>query len=78
MTALDEKTLDALADAIANRLSASAPLLDAEGAAELLNVPPSWVLAEARAGRVPNVQMGKYRRFRRSELIAWLDRKAAL
>ena len=29
----------------------SGPLLDAKGAAELLNVPASWVLAEARADR---------------------------
>ena len=34
----------------------TAPLLDAKGAAELLSVPASWVLAEARADRIPHVQ----------------------
>jgi excisionase family DNA binding protein len=48
-----------------------APLLDAKGAAELLNVPASWVLAEARAGRIPHVRLGRYVRFDVSELQAW-------
>src|SRR4051794_19223463 len=34
------------------------PLLDARGAGALLNVPPSWVLAEARANRIPHVRLG--------------------
>ncbi len=36
-----------------------APLLDAKGAAVLLNVPASWVLAEARADRIPHVRLGR-------------------
>src|SRR3954469_7266369 len=39
------------------------PLLDARGAAALLNVPASWVLAEARADRIPHVRLGPYVRF---------------
>jgi len=51
------------------------PLLDADQVAALLNVPASWVRAEARAGRIPNVQLGHYRRFDREELLAWVDRR---
>jgi excisionase family DNA binding protein len=47
------------------------PLLDAQGAAELLNVPRSWVLAEARADRIPHVRLGRYVRFEAAELEAW-------
>jgi excisionase family DNA binding protein len=52
-------------------------LLDADAAAELLNVPPSWVLAEARAGRLPSLKIGRYVRFRRDDLQAWIERRAA-
>ena len=74
---IDEAAIVHLADLIASRMGTCAPLLDAQGAADLLNVPASWVLAEARAGRIPSVSLGKYRRFKRDDLIAWLDRKAA-
>lgn len=50
---------------------AFAPLLDAKGAAELLNVPASWVLAEARANRIPHVRLGRYVRFDATELQTW-------
>jgi excisionase family DNA binding protein len=46
-------------------------LLDATGAARLLNVPMSWVLAEARADRIPHVRLGRYVRFYASELQEW-------
>ena len=51
----------------------TAPLLDAAGAAELLNVPKSWIAAEARAERVPCVKLGRYVRFDPDELLAWVD-----
>jgi len=64
--------LEALADAIARRMAPPpSPLLTVEEAAELLNVPASWLAAEARARRVPSVQLGRYRRFDRDELAAW-------
>lgn len=46
-------------------------LVDAEAAAALLSVPKSWLLAEARAGRVPHHRLGKYVRFSPPELTAW-------
>lgn len=57
-------------------MTARAPLLDAEGAARLLNVPASWVLAEARAGRIPHVRLGRYVRFDADELAAWWRERA--
>ena len=48
-------------------------LLTADEAAELLNVPVGWVRAETRAGRMPHVQLGRYRRYRESDLRAWLE-----
>lgn len=52
------------------------PLLDAEAAAELLNVPKSWVLAEARGDRIPHVRLGRYVRFDADELTAWWQHRA--
>jgi excisionase family DNA binding protein len=48
-----------------------APLLNAEQAAALLNVPKSWVLAEARADRIPHIRLGRYVRFDADELERW-------
>jgi excisionase family DNA binding protein len=46
-------------------------LLTAQEVAELLSVPPSWVYAEARAGRIPHVRMGRYCRFARESIDEW-------
>ena len=48
-------------------------LLDADQAGELLNVPPTWLMAQARAGRIPYCKLGHYTRFHRDELLAWID-----
>ncbi|MFZ1926911.1 MAG: helix-turn-helix domain-containing protein [Solirubrobacteraceae bacterium] len=48
-----------------------APLLDARQAAAILNVPASWIAAEARAGRIPHVRLGRYVRFNAEELMRW-------
>lgn len=69
--------LELLADLLADRVAAAAPatpappLIDAAGAAAQLGVPRSWVLAEARAGRIPHVRLGRYVRFEPAELAAW-------
>lgn len=47
-------------------------LLTAGEAAELLAVPTSWVRAETRAGRLPHVALGRYRRYDPDELRAWV------
>lgn len=46
-------------------------LTDADGAADLLGVPKTWVLAEARADRIPHVRLGRYVRFEPVELERW-------
>ena len=46
-------------------------LVDAAAAGELLGVPASWVLAQARAERIPHVRLGRYVRFEPEELRAW-------
>ncbi|MFZ2113893.1 MAG: helix-turn-helix domain-containing protein [Solirubrobacteraceae bacterium] len=50
-----------------------APLLDARQAAAILNVPASWIAAEARAGRLPHVRLGRYVRFNAEELMRWCE-----
>ncbi|MDA0168373.1 helix-turn-helix domain-containing protein [Solirubrobacter taibaiensis] len=47
-------------------------LLTANQVAERLGVKPGWVWAQARAGRIPHVQLGRYRRFREEALDDWL------
>ena len=51
-------------------------LLTAEQAAELLAVPKTWVLAEARADRCPHIRLGRYVRFDADELLAWARERA--
>ncbi|HXD54714.1 MAG TPA: helix-turn-helix domain-containing protein [Solirubrobacteraceae bacterium] len=71
-TTLDVHALaEQLAPLVAEQVTPS--LLDADQAGELLNVPSSWMLAQARAGRVPHVRLGRYVRFHRDELLAWID-----
>ena len=46
---------------------------DAVAAAKLLGVPASWMLAQARAEKIPHHKIGRYVRFDIDELIAWVD-----
>jgi excisionase family DNA binding protein len=52
-------------------LSLEEPLLDAEQAAALLNVRPSWVRDATRAGRLPCIRVGRHLRFTRPMLERW-------
>ncbi|MEK6230190.1 MAG: helix-turn-helix domain-containing protein [Actinomycetota bacterium] len=47
-------------------------LLTASEVAELLGVPKSWVYEQSRTGRIPTVTLGRYRRYRREAIEAWL------
>ena len=49
------------------------PLLTTKQVAAWLSMKENYVYAESAAGRMPSVQIGRYRRFRRSALEAWLD-----
>ena len=35
---------------------------------------PSWIYAETRCGRLPHIRLGRYVRYRREAIEAWLDR----
>jgi excisionase family DNA binding protein len=49
----------------------TAPLLNAEQAAELLNVSKWWVRQEARANRIPHIRLGRNVRFDAQALEDW-------
>ena len=48
-------------------------LLTAAEVAQVLGVPTSWVYEQSRAGRIPTVALGRYRRFREETIAAWID-----
>jgi excisionase family DNA binding protein len=50
-----------------------APLIDAKEAGRLLGVPHTWLLAQARAGRIPHHRLGHYVRFSADDLKLWLQ-----
>jgi excisionase family DNA binding protein len=47
-------------------------LLDAREVSELLHVPERWVRDHTRSGRLPCVVLGRYRRYRREAVLAWI------
>ncbi len=49
-----------------------APLIDAKAAGELLGIPHTWLLAQARAGRIPHHRLGHYVRFNTEDIKQWL------
>jgi excisionase family DNA binding protein len=48
-------------------------LLTAEEIAERLGMKTQWVWAQARAGQIPHIRLGRYCRFRESAIEAWLQ-----
>ena len=52
-------------------------LLTAAEIAELLSVPESWVRQETRADRLPHLTLGRYRRYDREAVLAWLETQRA-
>jgi excisionase family DNA binding protein len=54
----------------------SEALLTIEDVAQLLKVPVSWVYERTRrrtSDRIPGFRLGKYWRFRHSEIFKWLE-----
>jgi len=52
-------------------------LLAAGEVANLLAVPESWVREATRAQRLPHLKLGRYRRYQRTAIDAWLaDQRA--
>ena len=52
-------------------------LLTAAEVAELLSVPESWVRQETRAGRLPHLTLGRYKRYEREAVLVWLQGQRA-
>lgn len=52
-------------------------LLTAEEVAERLSVPTSWVRAETRAGGMPHLELGRYKRYEWDAVVAWLEGQRA-
>lgn len=53
-------------------------LLTVEELAGLLQVPPGWVYSHTRGrspNRIPGFRLGKYWRFRESDVMSWLERQ---
>lgn len=50
----------------------SQSLLTAREVAALLGVPISWAYEQPRRGRIPTVTLGRYRRYRREAIEAWV------
>ena len=48
-------------------------LLTADEVAALLQVTPRWVYAETRKRRIPHLRLGRYVRYRRSAIEAWME-----
>ncbi len=58
--------------AVEEHAAAFTPLIDATAAGRLLGVPHTWLLAQARAGRIPHHRLGHYVRFSADDLKLWL------
>ena len=54
---------------------ADGSLLFAEDVASILGMTIDWIYAETRAGRIPHISLGRYYRYRRESIEAWLQDK---
>lgn len=39
----------------------------------MLGVPKTWIYEQSRKGLIPTVELGRYRRFRREAIEAWIE-----
>ena len=39
-------------------------------------MPETWVREHTRSGSIPHVELGRYRRYREEDVLAWLDELA--
>ncbi len=54
-------------------MTAPTAKLNARQVGAHLGVPHTWILAEARANRIPHVRLGKYVRFDLDDIEAWWE-----
>lgn len=57
---------------VAQSLADANALLTAEEVAALLQVTSAWVYAQTRRHRIPHLRLGRYVRYRRDALDAWM------
>jgi excisionase family DNA binding protein len=48
-------------------------LLTDDELAELLGMSTRWVGDRARAGEIPHIRLGRFRRYRRADIDAWIE-----
>ncbi len=48
-------------------------LLTVDDVAAMLRMKRAWVYAETRRGALPHVRLGRYVRYRRSAVTAWVE-----
>ncbi len=48
-------------------------LLTAADVANMLGVTEAWVYAQSRAGKIPTVKLGRYRRYRLEAIERWIE-----
>lgn len=69
--AIGELALDAR---LGDHMADDRRLLTPEQLAEQLAVPVTWIRQEARAGRIPSLKLGHYRRFVQADVDDWLEK----
>ena len=47
--------------------------LTAKEVARLVQVPISWIEEQTRRGLIPHIKLGRYRRYRRDQIVRWLE-----
>ena len=52
-------------------------LLTAPEVAQMLGMPRTWVYEQSRAGRIPTVTLGRYRRYREEAIKEWIEQLEA-
>lgn len=52
--------------------AAPSRLLEADDVARYIGMTTDWIYREVRAGRMPHIRLGRYVRFRRESIDAWL------
>jgi excisionase family DNA binding protein len=52
-------------------------LIGVEQLAKQLSVPVSWVYSQSASGNLPSLKIGKYVRFRPSDVTRWLQQRSS-
>ena len=79
---LDEKDIEAIAQRVAENIKSQPTvsggygvditIMDVDGLAQYLKVGKQWVYDRVHRNAIPHYKLGKYPRFRKSEIDEWL------